>query len=126
MRKMATLLVLAGSLAVAGPASAHDNGGDVVGALVGGALIGAVVGAAINGAPAVAYQAPPVYAAAAPAPVYAAAPADGYSGYPAGYPSSPNGACYDQYSGGYVSCAPAQPAPPPPAPYGAYPQQPGW
>jgi hypothetical protein len=112
MRKIVAVLVLTGSLAVAGPASAHDRGGDLVGALIGGALIGAVVGAAMNSAPAVAYQAPPVYAAAAPAPVYAAAPA------PAG------GYCYDQYSGNYVACAPAQPAPP--SPYGAYPQQAGW
>lgn len=111
MRKMVAVLVLTGSLAVAGPASAHDRGGDVVGALIGGAVIGAVVGAAINSAPAVAYQAPPVYAAAAPAPVYATAPA----------PVPPGGYCYDQYSGSYVTCAPAQPAP-----YGAYPQQPGW
>ncbi|WP_233865528.1 ecotin precursor [Paraburkholderia adhaesiva] len=118
MRKMVAVLALAGSMAVAGPASAHGHdGGDVVGALLGGALIGAVVGAAINGAPAVAYQAPPVYAAAPvyapapPAPVYAAAPSGGY--------------CYDQYSRNYVPCAPAQPAPPPP-PYGAYPQQPAW
>lgn len=116
MRKMMAVLVLTGTLAVAGPASAHDRGGDVVGALIGGALIGAVVGAAINSAPAVAYQAPPVYAAAAP--IYAPAPAGGYPGsYSGGY-------CYDQYSGNYVSCAPAQPAPP--AAYGGYPQQAGW
>jgi hypothetical protein len=110
MRKTLAVLVLTGTLAVAGPASAHDRGGDVIGALIGGALIGAVVGAAINSAPAVAYPPPPVYAAAVPAPVYAPAPAGGY--------------CYDQYSGNYVSCAPAQPAPP--YPYGGYPQQPGW
>lgn len=118
MRKIAAVLVLAGCVVAAGPASAHDRGGDVVGALVGGALIGAVVGAAVSG-PAV-YQAPPVYAEPAPvavpvyaepAPVYAAAPAPG--------------GCYDQYSGRYVPCGPPQPAPPPP-PYGAYEQQPGW
>ncbi|WP_321785806.1 ecotin precursor [Paraburkholderia sp. J94] len=115
MRKIAAVLVLAGCVVAAGPASAHDGGGDVVGALVGGALIGAVVGAAING-PVVA--APPVYAEPAPvavpvyaepAPVYAAAPAPG--------------GCYDQYSGRYVPCGPPQPAPPPP--YGGY-GQPGW
>jgi len=93
MRKMAAVLVMAGCLAAAGPASAHGRGGGaVVGALVGGALIGAVVAGALNGAPAVAYQAPPVYAA--PAPVYAQQ-APGY--------------CYNQYQQGYVPCAPAQP-----------------
>lgn len=97
MRKMAAILVLAGCAVAAGPASAHDHGGDVVGALVGGALIGAAVGAVLNSGPAVAYPAQPVYAQ--PAPVYAAAPA--------------GAACYDQYSGRYVPCAPAQPAPPP-------------
>ncbi|MBN3813376.1 ecotin precursor [Paraburkholderia sp. Ac-20347] len=110
MRKIAAVLVLAGCVVAAGPASAHDGGGDVVGALVGGALIGAVVGAAVSG-PAV-YQAP-VYAEPAPvavAPVYAE-PAPG--------------GCYDQYSGRYVPCGPPQPAPPPP-PYGGYVQQPGW
>ncbi|WP_321813804.1 MULTISPECIES: ecotin precursor [unclassified Paraburkholderia] len=112
MRKIAAVLVMAGCVVAANPASAHGNGGDVVGALVGGALIGAVVGAAVSG-PAV-YAAPPVYAEPAPvaapvyaAPVYATAPA------PAG--------CYDQYSGRYVPCAP----PPPPPQYGGY-GQPGW
>jgi hypothetical protein len=109
MRKMMAVLVLTSSLAVAGPASAHGHGGDVVGALIGGAVIGAVIGAAINSAPAVAYQAPPVYAPEAPVPVYAAAPAGGY--------------CYDPYSRNYVACAPAEPAPAPY--YGGYPQA-GW
>ncbi|WP_343668736.1 ecotin precursor [Paraburkholderia heleia] len=104
MRKMAAVLVLAGCALSAGPASAHDHGGDVVGALVGGALIGAAVGAVLNSGPAVAYPAQPAYVQpepvyAQPAPVYAAAPA--------------GAACYDQYSGRYVPCAPAQPAPPP-------------
>jgi hypothetical protein len=124
MRKIAAVLVVAGCVMAAGPASAHDHGGDVVGALVGGALIGAVVGAAING-PAVAYQAPPVYAepAPVPAPVYAE-PAPVYAAAPA------PGGCYDQYSGRYVPCAPPQPAPPP-APYNGYGDgggygQPGW
>ncbi|MDR3099153.1 MAG: ecotin precursor [Paraburkholderia sp.] len=121
MRKIAAVLIAAGCVAAAGPASAHDRGGDVVGALVGGALIGAVVGAAMTGPPAVVYAAPqPVYAEPAqvaapvyaePAPVYAAAPALGN--------------CYDQYSGRYVPCAPPQPAPPP-APYGGYGQSDGW
>ena len=62
MRKMAAVLVLAGCAVAAGPASAHDHGGDVVGALVGGALIGAAVGAVLNSAPAVVYPAQPAYA----------------------------------------------------------------
>jgi hypothetical protein len=123
MRKIAAVLVLAGCVVAAGPASAHDRDGDVVGALVGGALIGAVVGAAINSGPPVVYQAPPpVYAEPAqvatpvyaePAPVYATAPAPG--------------GCYDQYYGRYVPCAPPQPAPPP-AQYDGYgqSQDEGW
>ncbi|WP_434718099.1 ecotin precursor [Paraburkholderia sp. A1BS-2L] len=121
MRKIAAvLLVTAGCLAAAGPASAHDRGGDVVGALIGGALIGAVVGAAMNSAPAVAYEPPPVYAEPAPvaAPVYAQ-PAPVYAVTPA--PSS----CYDQYSGRYVPCASPQPAPPAPY-YGDYGQSSDW
>ncbi|WP_321946767.1 ecotin precursor [Paraburkholderia sp. J10-1] len=119
MRKMAAVLVLAGCAVAAGPASAHDHGGDVVGALVGGALIGAAVGAVLNSGPAVVYPAQPAYVQPAPvyaqpAPVYAqpapvyAQPAPVYAAVPAG------AACYDQYSGRYVPCAPAQPAPPPP------------
>ncbi|QBQ96207.1 ecotin precursor [Paraburkholderia pallida] len=125
MRKIAAVLLTAGCVMAAGPASAHDHGGDVVGALVGGALIGAVVGAAINSAPAVVYQAPPpVYAEPAPvAPVYAEQ-APVYVAAPAPAP----GGCYDQYSGRYVQCAPAQLAPPPPpAQYDdGYGQPAGW
>ncbi|PQV43548.1 ecotin precursor [Paraburkholderia sp. BL21I4N1] len=117
MKKIAVALVMIGSLSVAGQASAHGNGGDVVGALIGGALLGAVVTSALNPAPVVAYQQPvyaqPVYAQ----PVYQPAPV---------YAGPPPGACYDQYSGAYVACG----APPPPqAQYGypGYPQpQPGW
>ncbi|WCM19899.1 ecotin precursor [Paraburkholderia bryophila] len=116
MKKIAVALVMIGSLSVAGQASAHGNGGDVVGALIGGALLGAVVTSALNPAPVVAYQQPvyaqPVYAQ----PAYQPAPA--YAGPPPGY-------CYDRYSGGYVACE----APPPQAQYGypGYPQpQPGW
>jgi len=108
MKKIAVALVMVGSLSVAGQASAHGNGGDVVGALIGGAVLGAVVTSVLNPAPVVAYQ-QPVYAQPAyePAPVYAQAP----PGY-----------CYDQYQRAYVACG----APPPPAQYG-YPQpQPGW
>ncbi|NYH17809.1 hypothetical protein GGD41_005037 [Paraburkholderia bryophila] len=81
MKKIAVALVMIGSLSVAGQASAHGNGGDVVGALIGGALLGAVVTSALNPAPVVAYQQPvyaqPVYAQPAyqPAPVYAGAAA---------------------------------------------------
>lgn len=105
MRKIAAVLVLAGCAVAAGPASAHDRGGDVVGALVGGALIGAAVGALVNSGPAVAVPAQPVYAQ--PAPVYAQpayAPA-----YQPAYAAAPAGACYDRYSGRYVACG----APPP-------------
>jgi hypothetical protein len=108
MKKIAVALVMVGSLSVAGQASAHGNGGDVVGALIGGAVLGAVVTSVLNPAPVVAYQ-QPVYAQPAyqPAPVYAQAP----PGY-----------CYDQYQRAYVACG----APPPQAQYG-YPQpQPGW
>lgn len=113
MKKIAVTLVMIGSLSVAGQASAHGDGGDVVGALIGGAVLGAVVTSVLNPAPVVAYQQPvyaqPVYAQPAyqPAPVYA--------GPPPGY-------CYDQYQRGYVACGA-----PPPAQDG-YPQQPqpGW
>lgn len=108
MKKIAVALLMVGSLSVAGQASAHGNGGDVVGALIGGALLGAVVTSALNPAPVVAYQrvyAQPVYQ---PAPVYA--------GPPPGY-------CYDQYQRAYVACGA-----PPPGQYYGYPQQPqpGW
>ncbi|WP_322010778.1 ecotin precursor [Paraburkholderia sp. J12] len=129
MQKIAAVVVLAGSLAVAGPASAHDHSGDVVGALIGGALIGAVVGAAVNNAAAPVYQAAPVYAPEAPAPAaYVQAPAPAYAAQPApAYAAAPAGGyCYDRYSGGYVACAPAEPAPPPPPPYDGYSQPAGW
>ena len=75
MKKIAVALVVAGSLCVAGQASAHGHGGDIVGALIGGAVLGAVVTSALNPAPVVAYQ-QPVYAQPAyqPAPVYAGPP----------------------------------------------------
>jgi hypothetical protein len=109
MKKIAVALLMVGSLSAAGQASAHGNGGDVVGALIGGAVLGAVVSSALAPAPVVAYQ-QPVYAQPAyqPAPVYA--------GPPPGY-------CYDQYQRAYVACAA-----PPPGQYGyGQPQpQPGW
>jgi hypothetical protein len=108
MKKIAVALVMVGSLSMAGQASAHGHGGDVVGALIGGAVLGAVVSSALTPAPVVAYQ--PVYAQPAyqPAPVYA--------GPPPGY-------CYDPYQRGYVACGA-----PPQQQYGyGQPQpQPGW
>ncbi|WP_144111335.1 ecotin precursor [Paraburkholderia sp. BCC1886] len=109
MKKIAVALVMVGSLSVAGQASAHGNGGDVVGALIGGAVLGAVVSSALAPAP---VYAQPVYAQ----PVYAqpvyAQPA--YQQQP-GYGGPPPGACYDQYQRAYVACG----APPPP-PQGQY------
>jgi hypothetical protein len=107
MKKIAVALLMVGSLSVAGQASAHGNGGDVVGALIGGAVLGAVVTSALNPAPVVAYQ-QPVYAQ----PVYQPAPV--YAGPPPGY-------CYDQYQRAYVACSA-----PPPGPYGYAQPQPGW
>ncbi|KXU89775.1 ecotin precursor [Paraburkholderia monticola] len=112
MKKIAVALVMAGSLTVAGQASAHGNGGDVVGALIGGAVLGAVVTSAL--APVVAYPQPvyaqPVYAQ----PAYQPAPA---------YAAPPPGYCYDQYQRAYVACGA-----PPPGQYGyAQPQpEPQW
>ncbi|KWZ41075.1 ecotin precursor [Burkholderia savannae] len=95
MKKIAAVLVTAGSLALAGPAGAHDRGGDIVGALIGGAVLGAIVTSALNPAPAVAYSAP-VYQAPAYQPAqYQPAPA--YGAPHAGY-------CYDQYRRAYVDC----------------------
>lgn len=110
MKKIAAALVMAGSLAVAGPASAHD-GGDVVGALIGGAVLGAIVSSALTPAPVVAYQAAPAYQAPVvyqsagyqPPVVYQPAgyqPAPAYAGPPPGY-------CYDQYQRAYVACGAA-------------------
>ncbi|WP_144143888.1 ecotin precursor [Paraburkholderia sp. BCC1884] len=114
MKKIAVALVMVGSLSMAGQASAHGNGGDVVGALIGGAVLGAVVTSVLNPAPVVAYQQPvyaqPVYAQ----PVYQPAPV---------YAATPPGYCYDQYQRAYVACGAP---PPPPQQYGGYPQQPGW
>ncbi|RFS50279.1 hypothetical protein D0U02_07660 [Burkholderia pseudomallei] len=68
MKKIAAVLLTAGSLALAGPASAHDRGGVIVGALIGGAVLGAIVMSALNPAPAVAYAAPAYQAPAYRAP----------------------------------------------------------
>lgn len=110
MKKIAAVCVLAGSLAVAGPASAHDRGGAVIGALIGGAVLGAIVTSALN--PPVAYAAPayqpptyyqaPAYQPPAYAPDYQQAQYqddDGYGGQPR--------YCYDRYQRAYVCGAPA-------------------
>ncbi|OLL33724.1 ecotin precursor [Burkholderia sp. SRS-W-2-2016] len=100
MKKIAVALVMAGSLTMAGQASAHGHGGgDVVGALIGGAVLGAVVSSVLNPAPVVAYQQP-------------------------AYAAPPPGYCYDDYRRAYVACGA-----PPPGQYGyAQPPQPqpGW
>ncbi|OJA54559.1 hypothetical protein BGV68_14670 [Burkholderia ubonensis] len=112
MKKIAAVCVLAGSLAVAGPASAHDRGGAVIGALIGGAVLGAIVTSALN--PPVAYAAPVYQAPAYQPPTYYQAPAyqppayaPGYQqaqyqdddGY--GYGGQPR-YCYDRYQRAYV------------------------
>ncbi len=121
MKQLAAVCVLAGSLAAAGPASAHDRDGAILGALIGGAVLGALVTSALSPPPAIAYpppvaaapdyppaayQAPTYQAPVYPPPVYDA-PAyqqaryrdgDGYGAPPAGY-------CYDRYRRAYVGCA---------------------
>jgi hypothetical protein len=106
MRKIAAALLMAGGLAMAGQASAHD-GGDIVGALIGGAVIGAVISSALNPPLVVAYQAPGY-----------APPAYQQQAY-----TPPPGYCYNAYQGGYVACSP-----PPAGQYGyaPAPPQPGW
>ncbi len=115
MKRVAAVLLMAGTLTMAGQASAHDhggNGGAVVGALLGGAVIGALVGSAVTAQPVYAapVYAPPVYAQPAYQPVYAQPV---YA-----QPGPPPGSCYDSYRGAYVPCAP-------PPPRGYYQQQ-GW
>ncbi|KVM75351.1 hypothetical protein WJ60_33205 [Burkholderia ubonensis] len=107
MKKIAAVCVLAGSLAVAGPASAHDRGGAVIGALIGGAVLGAIVTSALN--PPVAYAAPvyqpptyyqaPAYQPPAYAPGYQQAQYQDDDGY--GYGGQPR-YCYDRYQRAYV------------------------
>jgi hypothetical protein len=111
MKRVAAVLLMAGSLTMAGQASAHGHGGDggaVVGALLGGAVIGALVGSAVNAQPVYAQPvyAQPVYAQPVYQPVYA-------------QPGPPPGYCYDDYRRAYVACG-AQPQ------QGYYQQQQGW
>jgi hypothetical protein len=105
MKRVAAVLVLAGSLALSGQASAHGgdgNGGAIVGALLGGAVIGALVGSAV----AQPTYAQPVYAQ----PVYAQ-PVYAQPGPPPGY-------CFDDYRRAYVPCGAE--------PQAGYYQQQGW
>ncbi|SOE93132.1 hypothetical protein SAMN05414139_05903 [Burkholderia sp. D7] len=102
MKRVAAVLVLAGSLAMSGQASAHGDGGAVVGALLGGAVIGALVGSAV----AQPVYAQPVYAQPVYQPVYAQ-PVYAQPAYQAG---PPPGYCFDDYRRAYVPCGP-QPQP---------------
>ncbi|CAH2779488.1 MAG: FIG00458426: hypothetical protein [uncultured Caballeronia sp.] len=81
MKRVAAVLVLAGSLAMSGQASAHGGGGAVIGALV---LVGSAVAQLVYAQPM--YQ--PVYAQ----PVYA---------QPAYQPDAPPGYCFDDYRRAY-------------------------
>jgi hypothetical protein len=104
MKRVAAVLVLAGSLALSGQASAHGgdgNGGAIVGALLGGAVIGALVGSAV----AQPTYAQPVYAQPVYQPVYA-------------QPGPPPGYCFDDYRRAYVPCGAE--------PQAGYYQQQGW
>ncbi len=91
-KKIVAVLVAAGTLVAAGPASAHGRwhdhggGGAVVGALIGGAVLGAIVSSALTPEPA--------YAAPAYQPVYQQ-PAQ-YQ-YQQTYAGPPPGTCYDGY-----------------------------
>lgn len=112
MKRVAAVLLMVGSLTMAGQASAHGGGGNnsgaVVGALLGGAVIGALVGSAVSAQPVYAQPvyAQPVYAQPVYQPVYA-------------QPGPPLGYCYDSYRRAYVACGP-QPQ------QGYYQQQQGW
>ncbi|MBU9169337.1 ecotin precursor [Burkholderia gladioli] len=119
-KKIVAVLVSAGALVVAGPASAHGRwhgghgggGGAVVGALIGGAVLGAIVSSAL--APAPAYAAPAYAAPAYQEPAYQPAQYQ----YQQAYAGPPPGTCFDRYRNVYVACGP-QPAP-------GYYQPPGW
>jgi hypothetical protein len=99
MKRAALVLLMIGSLTVAGQASAHGHGGGhrggggdggaIVGALIGGAVLGALVTSVASAQPT---YAQPVYQQPAYAqPVYA-------------QPAQPPGYCYDNYRGAYVPC----------------------
>jgi hypothetical protein len=101
MKRAALVLLMIGSLTVAGQASAHGrggygghghgggNGGAIVGALIGGAVLGALVTSVASAQPT---YAQPVYEQPTYAqPVYA-------------QPAPPPQACYDSYRRAYVPC----------------------
>lgn len=120
MKRIAAVCVLAGSLVVAGPASAHGrDGGDIIGALIGGAVLGAIVTSAMN--PPVAYQAPVYQAPAYQPPTYYQAPAYQQPAYPtyqqAQYQDDGPDYCYDRYQRPYVCGAPVS---------GGYARPAGW
>ena len=109
MKRAAIVLVMIGSLTVAGQASAHGHGGGhhggggdggaIVGALIGGAVLGALVTSVANAQP---VYAQPAYAQPAYAqPVYEE-PAYAQPAY--AQPAQPPGYCYDNYRRAYVPC----------------------
>ncbi|SAK69306.1 lipoprotein [Caballeronia hypogeia] len=106
MKRAALVLLMIGSLSVAGEASAHGygghggghggggDGGAIVGALIGGAVLGALVTSVANAQPAYAqpvYEQPAYAQPAYAQPVYA-------------QPAQPPGYCYDNYRNAYVPC----------------------
>jgi hypothetical protein len=103
MKRTALVLLMIGSLTMAGQASAHGHGGGrghggdggaIVGALIGGAVLGALVTSVANAQPAYAqpvYQQPAYAEPAYAQPVYA-------------QPTQPPGYCYDNYRNAYVPC----------------------
>jgi hypothetical protein len=112
MKRGALVLLMIGSLSMAGQASAHGRGGGyggehgggrggdggaIIGALIGGAVLGALVTSVANAQPS---YAQPAYAEPAYAQPAYAQPAYAQPAPPAGY-------CYDGYRRAYVPCAPA-------------------
>jgi hypothetical protein len=109
MKRAALVMVMIGSLTVAGEASAHGHGGGsdggaIVGALIGGAVLGAIVGSVANAGPVYAAPAPvyaqPVYAQ----PAYAQQPVYAQPVY--AQPAQQPAYCYDGYQRAYVPCGP--------------------
>ncbi|MBK4987903.1 hypothetical protein [Pseudomonas sp. S36] len=96
-RNIAAIALLAGALAISGPAAAHGRGWAGPGPLLGAAVVGAVIGATAYGGhdrtvyverPPVYYAPPPVYVQPPPQPVYyqpyyapAPPPPPGYRAY---------------------------------------------
>ena len=90
IRKLPTVALLIGALAIAGQAQAHGGGGNYwQGPAVFGAIVGsAIVGSALINANRPVYVQQPVYVQ--PAPVYYGPPR-GYYGRPHGYYGGPHG-----------------------------------